>query len=201
MTNEDVYLHMYTMTADSGFAPYVTKDWISLACCAGPVRKDTKIGYFVLGVAGKTMKGVKQHTPIFLMKVDEKLTFDEYYKDLRFIGRADNIYRKKGEEYIQDRRYVKDKRYIKEHEGENDARKSEYVLLSRNFYYFGDYWKKNEDIYKFTKAFCSKIGFRHTGGGQYKKLSINKKYVRDFLDYIKKNFDTGVIGNPNIKKM
>ena len=60
--------------------PHVKDEWISLACCACPTREYSKEGDFVLGVSGKTMNEVPEHIPIYLMKVEEKLTFDKYFK-------------------------------------------------------------------------------------------------------------------------
>jgi hypothetical protein len=195
------WLHLYTMTSDSGFAPHVGDGWISLACCAAPTREHTRVGSFVLGVSGKTMRGVPFHTPIFLMQVDEKLTFDEYFNDERFRGRADNIYFK-GEDgdYVQDkdRRHLKDKRYRRMHSDENDAEKSRHVLLSRHFYYFGDCWRRGDSrLTEEMEKLCERVGFKYTVGGHYKKVRMDNRFVQRFLRYIIRNYRVGKNGEPN----
>lgn len=196
------FLHVYTMTEDSGFAPHANDEWVSLACCAGPIREYTEIGNFVLGVAGKTMKDVPEHLPLYLMQVDEKMTFNKYFHDPRFVGRVDNIYVKKGGEYDQDRRNVKDKRYNNFHKDkeDDDTKKSEFVLLSRHFYYFGNYWKNDKEnkLYKEMNKLCNKKnGFTYTIGGHYKKMTTDNRRVRKFLRYIIDNYTVGKNGEPN----
>jgi len=190
-------LHIYTMTSDSGFAPHLKDGWISLACCAGPTREHTKIGNFVLGLSGKGMNNVPPHTLIYLMQVDEKLTFDEYYCDQRFVGRVDNIYEKKEGKYTLNRRNVKDKRYINMHEGGDDTEKSEFILLSRHFYYFGDYWKRDKKLHRKMEDFCGDIGYKYTVGGNYKKLSTGNENVKKLMKFVIETYKVGKIGRPN----
>lgn len=194
----DKSLRMYTMTIDSGFAPYVKDGWISLACCAPFTRRKANVGDFVLGVSGKTMKKVNQHTLIYLMKVDEKLTFNEYFYDSRFLNRSDNIYRKRkrDDKYIQDRRHVKDKRYMSEHKGKDDTRISKKVILSGNFYYFGDRWRSDGKLHKRMEKFCEKVKYDYKPYGQCEDISSDNGDVKKLLRFIKK-YPLGKNGKPN----
>lgn len=196
------------MTEDSGFAPHIKDKWISLACCARFIRKDSNVGDFVLGVSGKTMANVPEHIPIYLMQVDEKLTFDEYFRDPRFVNRVDNIYYlKKDGKYIQDstRRHVKDKGYTTFHENKDDTKISKFVLLSRNsnFYYFGNYWKSDDKLRKMMNKFCEKVRYYYKPYGRhykesrmYKEIRSNERDVKNLLRFIKK-YPCGKIGEPN----
>ena len=199
-TNEN-YLMIYSMTDDTNFAPHVKGGWISLACCASPVRENAKIGDIILGVGTKELEekvGVPNHTIIFLMKVtEEPMKFNEYFNNDKFIGRVDNFYKKKDGRYTKDRRYVEDRRYIHFHEDEDDTKKSEYVLVSNYFYYFGDYWKKDKNLSEKGEEFCEEIGFRYTPGGHYKKLPLDDTRVRKLIRFINANYKPGKIGGPN----
>lgn len=189
---------IYTMTYDTGFAPYVDYRWLSLACCAPPVRKDAEVGTIVLGLSGKTMENVeKQHVPIYLMRVDEALSFDEYYRDQRFIGRADNIYVMRDGEYVQDRSKVRDRRFIHEHEDKDDTKKSSRVLLSENFIYFGDSWRKDRDLHTEVSSLCKRIEFTYKRGGNYRDVYTDEAAVRDTLSFLVDKYEGGVLGNPN----
>jgi len=189
---------LYTMVWDTGFAPHVSHGWMSLGCCAGPVRERANPGTIVIGVSGKGMKGVERwYVPIFIMKVDERITFDAYFNDSRFQGRADNIYKKEEEKYSQDRSKVEDKRYIHEHMDADDPTKSEYVLLSRNFIYFGDLWKRDDALRPRFRHLCERITFTYTAGGNYKKESTVKSIVRETLSFLVSKYPGGKLGSPN----
>lgn len=198
------WLRMYTMTVDSGFAPHVRNGLISLACCAGPTREHANVGDFVLGLSGKKMYNKKtynyvpRHTLIYLMKVDEKLKFNEYFYDSRFSNRSDNIYRKRkrNDKYIQDRRHVKDKRYMSEHKGKDDTRIYKNVLLSRNFYYFGDRWRSDDKLHKRMEKFCEKVKYVYKPHGQCEDISSDNGDVKKLLRFIKK-YPLGKNGKPN----
>lgn len=190
-------LRVYTMTDDTGFAPHVKDGWISLACCAGPTRKNAEKGDFVLGVAASSRGNAPQHAPIFLMQVDKKVTFDEYFNDPNFAGRVDNIYELDGGSYVQNRENVTDRRYDNFHKDGEDPQKSEFVLLSRHFYYFGDSWKEDNKLHELTKSFCSEVGFSYTAGGHSKNTSLKNGHAKKYLKHIIYNHRTGKQGKPN----
>ncbi|MCD6477947.1 MAG: hypothetical protein J7K87_03005 [Candidatus Aenigmarchaeota archaeon] len=195
-------LRVYTMRCDTGFAPCVKDNWISIACCAPPVRQYATEDDYVLGISGRLMEkrkgvGIPYHTPIFLMKVTERLTFDEYFHDERFKGRVDNIYKKneKGK-YVQTRFHVKDERYIAVHEGDDDWRESEYVLVSNDFYYFGNFWKKDSFLTMWGRELCKKIDFSYVAGGNAKHVSLDKDIAERIIT-IRKRYKKGKLGDPN----
>lgn len=195
---EGTPVFLYTMVWDTGFAPHVSQGWMSLGCCAGPVREHAQLGTIVIGVSGKGMEGVcRWYVPIYMMSVDEKLTFDEYFRDRRFSGRADNIYKKKDGKYVQDRSKVKDRRYIDEHADADDTKKSEHVLLSSDFIYFGDLWKRDRALRRRFKHLCERIAFTYTAGGNYREESAVKGMVRETLSFLVGKYPEGELGSPN----
>jgi hypothetical protein len=148
-------LYSYKMTNDSGFAPNPFHGFLTLATCKPAIRrnKKLKIGDYIAGFTSKnlrTSKGlcgdeVGQEKLIFLMKVTEKLTIEQYYNDSRFqckipsessdfIARTgDNIYKPVDtlEGFIQ----LPNFNHKEEHFSHDLSGK--HVLISEEFYYFG----------------------------------------------------------------
>ena len=77
------HLYVYIITRDFGFAPNPFHGRCTLATCKPGIRKSAKVGDWVLGVGGANLKSVK-HKCILLMKVTEKISFNEYWHDARF---------------------------------------------------------------------------------------------------------------------
>jgi hypothetical protein len=76
----------YRLDHDLGFAPNPFFKWCTLACCKPRIRKKAKEGEYIVGMAGKDARGLGRYYPqlIYWMRVDEALTFDDYWRDLRF---------------------------------------------------------------------------------------------------------------------
>ena len=76
----------YRLDHDLGFAPNPFFGWCTLACCMGPIRKAAALGDVIIGVAGSGKRGLGRIHPqlIYWMRVDEALTFDQYWADPRF---------------------------------------------------------------------------------------------------------------------
>jgi len=76
----------YRLDHDLGFAPNPFFGWCTLACCKPKIRSASKIGDLVIGIAGASRKGLGRYHPqiIYWMRVDEAMTFDQYWEDPRF---------------------------------------------------------------------------------------------------------------------
>lgn len=72
----------YVIEHDLGFAPNPFHRVCTLACCKPKVRKKAKLGDYILGMGAVRPK--LQGCITFWMRVDEILTFDEYWNDIRF---------------------------------------------------------------------------------------------------------------------
>lgn len=72
----------YVIVRDYGFAPNPFYGVCTLATCKPIIRKCASIGDWVVGIGSKTLNlGGKI---IYVMKVDETLTFEQYWADPRF---------------------------------------------------------------------------------------------------------------------
>lgn len=93
----------YIVRYDFGFAPNPFEGFCTIATCKPQIRGAATVGDWVAGT-GSAQKGLAGRL-VYAMRVDEVLTFDEYWKDSRFerkiptdggaVKRAygDNIYR------------------------------------------------------------------------------------------------------------
>jgi hypothetical protein len=143
----------YVVAADGGFAPNPFHGWCTLACCKPKVRKSARKGDLIVGLSRKCERLV------YIMRVAEKLTFEEYWKDPRFQKKkpshfergkpdwtrhsieknGDNIYEPDGRGGFRQLKsahwdHAGDQESIsaKEHDTWADA-----VLVTRDFVYFG----------------------------------------------------------------
>jgi hypothetical protein len=84
-----VKVHSYVIARDYGFAPNPFFGICTLATCKPKIRKSADIGDWVVGTgsAGNGQTG----RLVFAMKVAEALTFDEYWKQLRFRQKRPNL--------------------------------------------------------------------------------------------------------------
>ena len=144
------HLYTYAITRDFGFAPNPFHGFCTLATCKPRIRKAAKVGDWVMGIGGSTLGGVKGKC-IFLMKISEKIGFQNYWDDQRFSLKkplrngsrvqmlGDNIYHKSGDgSWIQEDSHHSNPDgspntiNVKRDTGRNDR-----VLISNCFIYFG----------------------------------------------------------------
>lgn len=143
-------LYTYAITRDFGFAPNPFHGFCTLATCKPRIRKAAKVGDWVMGIGGSNLREIRRKC-IFLMKVSEKISFQEYWEDRRFSLKkplrngsrvqmlGDNIYHKNRDgSWIQEDSHHSNPDgspnpiNVKRDTGSNDS-----VLISNCFYYFG----------------------------------------------------------------
>jgi hypothetical protein len=102
-------LYSYVVARDFGFAPNPFHGVCTLATCKPRIRKDASLGDWVIGTGSASRK--RAGFLVFAMKVEETLTFDDYWKDEHYLLKrpnlrgskkmafGDNIYHRKGELY------------------------------------------------------------------------------------------------------
>ena len=79
-------IRFYKMTDDIGFAPNPFHGYLTLATCKPYIRLSAKVGEWICGFTSATLSSdpVGREKLVYAMRVDEKLTFDEYYLDPKF---------------------------------------------------------------------------------------------------------------------
>jgi len=145
-----VRLYLYVIEHDKGFAPNPFFGACTLAACKPQIRQTAEIGDVIAGLGSKQV-GLKGRM-IYWMRVDEVLSFDEYWADPRFrlkcpqMGGSlmqcygDNIYHRDSQsgQWIQEHSFHSDPPNAKN--GGNlkrDTARTEKVLIGREFAYWG----------------------------------------------------------------
>lgn len=186
----------YKIDHDYGLAPNPFGAYCTLAVCKPSIRgnKHLENGDWIIGTGSKSLN--KLHHLIFAMKVEGKLTFNEYWEDPRFQYKkpiengslvqmyGDNFYHQdvKSGEWIQEKsaHTVKDAdKHFK-----NDL-SGEYVLFSQYFYYFGD---TAPLIPKEIRAICN--------DGRDMKYHENEELGSLLINWIESEHNVGVHGDP-----
>ncbi|MEL6722003.1 MAG: hypothetical protein AAFP10_02095 [Pseudomonadota bacterium] len=147
---KNTYLYTYAVTRDFGFAPNPFHGLCTLATCKPKIRKSAKVNDWVMGIGGSKLKSVKRKC-IFIMKVSEVLSFQQYWEDKRFGLKkpqrngtqvkmlGDNIYHRcRSGSWMQE-----DSHHSNEDGSPNltnlnrDTGTTDHVLISDYFLYFG----------------------------------------------------------------
>lgn len=76
----------YIVRYDYGFAPNPFEGYCTVATCKPQIRGAAKVGDWILGT-GSTDKSLTGKL-VYVMQVGEVLTFDEYWKDPRFVRKV-----------------------------------------------------------------------------------------------------------------
>lgn len=186
----------YVIEHDLGLAPNPFWNYCTLAVCKPTIRnnKNLKIGDWIIGTGSKKI-GKLNHL-IYTMQLTEKMTFEDYWNDTRFIFKkpiingslvqmyGDNFYHKNktSGNWIQETsaHSVIDKEKHLKKDTSTDT-----VLISDNYYYLGD---SSQLIPKEFREICKK-----GQGMKYKGLS---EIGIPFIDWVKDNYNKGISGDP-----
>ena len=142
-------IYSYVVRYDSGFAPNPFGKFCTLATCKPRIRKKIQPEDWIIGTG--SVENVGNEKLIYAMQVEQKISFDEYWNDKRFqykkvIWKSSNPIKRLG-----DNIYWKDENGIfhqkpSKHSNKDGTENKEllkhdlsgiYVLISKNFYYFG----------------------------------------------------------------
>jgi hypothetical protein len=80
ISGKAVRIYVYVLKHDSGFAPNPFHGWCTLACCKPAIRSKARPGDWVVGITPRDL----DNRLAYAMKVDESLTFEQYWSDRRF---------------------------------------------------------------------------------------------------------------------
>lgn len=198
--------YSYKVEHDFGLAPNPFGGYCTLAVCKGDIRGNRRleIGDWIIGTGSRSLERVSGmpmiHHLIYAMKVEEIISFDQYWNDQRFEYKkpvvtgslvqmyGDNIYHK--EENTQDWKQENSAHSLTNGSCNiNHLRrdtKSENVLISKNFYYFGDECPLIPE--EFWEV-CSE-------GRNVKSISIPIEIAQNFINWVEENFQIGIHGEP-----
>lgn len=192
-----MYVYIYVLTRDYGFAPNPFYGICTLATCKPRIRKSAKIDDWVLGIGSKT---THQNRLIYLMRVTKKITYNEYWENPEYSIKkpfmkgslkrmyGDNIYYldPHNNSWVQSDSHHSYANGVTNYHNLNRDTKSNSVLISSEFYYFGKDAitipeKFKDSIYKSRRGYC--------------KETFSKIHS-EFILYIKGNFEQGYNSDP-----
>lgn len=198
-------VYTYVIDHDLGLAPNPFWGYCTLAVCKPKIRssKQLKVGDWIVGTGSvalekkfKRPKGKFVNKVIYVMEVNEIISFEEYWKDFRFNVKKPNVNGSLTRMYGDNIYYPLDgdwgqlnsahsnydgsmnlKHLKKDLSGKN-------VLISDNFYYFGN--NLIDVPMKFVKLFKVGVG---------EKKNTDELAV-EFITWIKDTQTKGITGEP-----
>lgn len=190
----------YKLNHDYGLAPNPFGGVMTLAVCKGDIRRSKKlqIGDWIIGTGSKKMGRLNQL--IYAMKVEGKMTFDEYWNNPRFEYKkpilngslvqmyGDNFYHTdpiSGKVIQEPCAHSKSDNSQNQKHTDRDAR-GKNVLFSTHFYYFGD---NSPKIPKELQNICCT-------SRNYSYKDIDEDTIIRFTSWLEKNFQMGINGDP-----
>lgn len=193
-----MHLFSYRVEHDFGLAPNPFGGTISFAVCRGDIRsnKFMQIGDWLVGTGSVSMKNVGRL--IYAMKVEEIISFDEYWNDPRFQYKkpylkgtlvqmyGDNFYHTVDERMVQEPSAHSNPDLEQRIKLYNKDVKGKRVLLSKTFYYFGDNCPL---IPAELQTICS-------SGRAYKYKKITEEQIKSFVSWLESNYTVGIHGDP-----
>jgi hypothetical protein len=198
-----VRAYSYVVARDFGFAPNPFHGWCTLATCKPRLRKYAQPGDWVVGT-GTGTKG-RAGFLVYAMRVDEALTFDQYWRDARFrrkrpdlrasrkLAFGDNIYRR-----ARDGSW----RQLPSHHSFHDGRANptnvatdtsvDRMLAGRQFVYFGG---SGPAIPRHLREFGTD-GEDLVIAGPHHKCCFSAELVAALVAWIESLPERGVVGRP-----
>ncbi len=186
------FLLIYVVARDFGFAPNPFHGICTLATCKPDIRRAAQVGDWVMGLGGVRLKAPGKC--VYLMKVTEKSTFDEYWTDSRFTSKrpirngssvmmvGDNIYHRDDGTGT----WIQEDSHHSNPDGSPNMKnlatdmRSVNVLISTHFYYFGSCAPPID---------LKSIGYKNVRN--FRKLPQNNHAVNNLIAAITSKFQKG----------
>jgi hypothetical protein len=188
-------IYSYKIPRDYGFAPNPFYGFCSLATCKPDIRRSAVVGDWVLGFGALSNGNKIAGKLIFAMKVDKKITFDEYWLSEEFQCKkpiingslkqnyGDNIYHKENGKWIQSDSHHSFEGGKVNLDNLNKDTSANAVLLSKHFWYFG---KEAIDVPESLQSLIPSCR-------NYFRPNVNEENILNWLESLPEN---GFIGEP-----
>lgn len=192
-------LYSYVIPRDYGFAPNPYFDYCTLATCKPRIRKGAQVGDWVAayGAAGTPFR----EKLVALMRIEEIITFDEYWQDERYKSKrpvfnkgvmhmyGDNIYHHVEGAWVQEPSHHSMQDGSTNFANLNRDTQTDRVLIATEYYYFGN---NAVDIpMKFEKLI---------GRGRNHIVCTDDNMIEEFIDFMRGNYSGGIQGLPYSRK-
>lgn len=192
-------LYSYVITRDFGFAPNPFYNICTLATCKPDIRRTAEVGDIIVGIGSGAKKSKFKNKIIYVMKVQEKLTYDQYWNDQRFQCKkpymngskkqmyGDNIYHTDliSNTIIQEDSHHSLENGVTNWDNYNRDVPGKYVLISDEFWYWGS------NPINIPQDFLDITDVR-----RLHRLIKDVGFIEDFLGWLDSLDDHGYINNP-----
>ena len=192
--------YSYVVARDYGFAPNPFGPYCTLATCKPNIRRAASKGDWIVGTGSARCHGTTNL--VFAMKVSEKLTFNEYWRDPRFLYKrpvlngslkqtyGDNIYYcKRGKWHQADSHHSNEDGSVNTYNLERDT-SYPYVLISDHFFYFG------RNAARIPKRFRGQSGECISKRGPGHRCRFSSPFVVRFIQWLTSKYSPGYFGDP-----
>lgn len=194
-------LYIYVVRHDGGHAPNPFHGFCTLATCKPQIRKKAQIGDYIAGISPK-QRG-RNRRLVYAMRVEEIMTFDEYWEDTRFQHKrpeqTGTLKQRCGDNYYH---RSSDGSWIQEpgdHSNEDGSQnmyhtkkdtKVNRVLVSEAFVYYG-----NNSI-EISDDLCNGDNHVVLRCGRGHRCNFSDSFKQDFIDWLEPQMHVGVAGQP-----
>ncbi len=197
-------VYSYILASDTGFAPNPFWGYCTLACCKPMIRRTASVGNWIVGLTPKHLG----RRIAYAMKVSEKITMANYWRDKRFQEKrpkmrqknvvyrcGDNIYKP----MLGGKFHQKPSMHSNKDGSENPQQKKkdlggEYVLVSNKFSYFG---AKAEGLSDEFSAIIPGRGHRRFKYDNTVLDTGDGRMIGNLIKHLEK-LPRGIHGNPRI---
>jgi hypothetical protein len=192
-------IYSYVVVRDFGFAPNPFFGYCTLATCKPNIRKSAQIGDWVIGTGSAAKDSEYKNRLVYAMYVKEKLSFNDYWNDTRFLNKrpvmngsrmqwyGDNIYHIDSStgKFIQENSHHSLKDGLVNMNNYKRDLSGKFVLISDIYWYFG---KEAIPIPDNLKGIIK-------SGRQYKRIE-DTALIKAFVVWIRKQQRKAFIGRP-----
>lgn len=195
-------LFSYVVARDYGFAPNPFHGFCTLATCKPKIRSVARKGDWVVGIGTKPKTQKDLWRLVFVMRVTETLTFEEYWGDPRFQKKkpyfygsrkqayGDNIYSKDDlGQWLQANSHHSHKNGETNRSNlENDTSANK-VLVSEEFVYWGGEGPAIPHYFRNLSGFDLCVGRNH-------KSRFPTNFTQEFVSWVRSRGEAGFLGRP-----
>lgn len=195
----------YVVTRDYGFAPNPFHGFLTLATCKPRIRRVAQKGDLLLGLASRS-KGQTERC-IYIARVAEKLSFEEYWNDPRFMSKkpvrngssvmlvGDNIYQPAPDGgWIQSSSHHSHADGSCNHTNLRRDTSANAVLVSQNFLYFGG------NVVEVPNDVVAKIAMVNRRGHRRIAMSIFNSAILSWVEelFLSSQHSPRILGDPKM---
>lgn len=191
-------IYSYVVARDYGFAPNPFFGYCTLSACKPQIRGYAKVGDYVVG----TGAGQRANYLVYVMKISEILSFDDYWNDPRFQNKkpnlygsrklafGDNIYHSEQGQWIQSDSHHSHENGIPNWKNITTDTKADSVLISTDFLYWGGSGPLIPHYFRDYNGadICKK--------GQGHKKHFPEPLIHEFIKWVDSFNDRGFLGRP-----